>query len=175
MFQILDVQVPSETTTGTHEQLCYDPEWLAVLQATHRLTPTGRRYGSLPPFSPPTPAALAAIIDLFAATSTTGTNTSSVGGVPDAMCALPIPLTFERTAPAFEPPYPGAEYQQPRSVPQPTFLPENRQTTQLLAKLQLLAPPVHAASATHSSAASLPHTSIQAPLAAQDPAEIDLD
>ena len=168
--------------------LCWDPEWLAILKRSHAATPYVRRYGSLPVWGPPTPAEVAAVREALSSATSRGVYSdaasvsaagSSVGG--DALSAYPIHVPFCKTAPTYEPLYPGAEFEPPRRVPQPSFLPLNPQTQALHALLGLL-PSQHpgvactgegAQPAADHDSAFVPASVAAAP--PPDPAEIDLE
>lgn len=62
---------------------------------------------------------------------------AAVPSISDTLSAFPVHLPFVMTAPAYEPPYPGAEFEQPRAVPQPLHMPANPQTQALLTLLGL--------------------------------------
>jgi len=173
--------------------LCWDPEWLAIIKATHASTPFGRRYGSLPAWASPSAAeteavriALAKARDVAASSGRLMARDGS-GDAPardaeslqaDALCEFPVHFPFAPTAPSYEPPFPGAEFEPPRDVPQPRFLPANPQTQGLLSLLGLL--PVGGilstagVAPTHAGDAGLPRASGMVP-PLPDPAEIDID
>jgi hypothetical protein len=94
------------------------------------------------------------------------------------MKALPIPHNFAITAAPYAPPYPGAEYKQPRRVAMPSQH-GNPQTDVLLELLGLhhritvpwqVSAEVVPTPTEHSTPAN-----VEAAVAAHDPAEIDLD
>ena len=133
--------------------LCWDPEWLAIIKATHASTPLGRRYGSLPAWGTPSAAdteavriALAKARDVEASSGRSMARVESGDALArdaesmqdDVLCEFPVHFPFAPTAPSYEPPFPGAEFEPPRDVPQPRFLPTNPQTQGLLSLLGLL-------------------------------------
>jgi hypothetical protein len=139
----------------------------------------GRRYGALPPLKEPSEADVTAVRAAYSAT-TGVTFPQATRGRGDAMCELPIPVDFLRTAPAYEPPYAGAEFQQPRSVPQPVCLPENPQMRTLLSMLGLTSEPVaktfpRFVPSQVGRAPPAPPAATTAAPPSHDPAEIDLD
>jgi lariat debranching enzyme len=131
-LQIIDIPVPPDAPGAGDMRVAYDPEWLAILAATHSLTPRQHGYAPLPPPRGPGAAEVAAVEQRL---RQAGYAASDARGRAFFPVPEDGPAGFRVTAPPFAPSGPGD-----RGAYRPVGMPAEEgspQTDRLLAVLGL--------------------------------------